>query len=371
MKLFNGKETVEFIKEKDNIQVILDKTQYDKDSLTIIQTYLQAEKIEDNLTIRYELPQGAQPFTRCARNAKTKVEKLQLAEKFSQLMSLEESYQIPYLHPENLYLEGERLFVVYSGLEGILVPNSYDADLFLNNLKALILSLFNSKLTYEKALKGAPALSDKFSQTIIQTDSPTALFTFIRQELVTTQSKMKATKRVVAKNAYLFYRVIGVLALAVALVLGFFFYQTSKTSQKRADIIEAQTSFMTNNYAKTQSDLEKYAPKDLSKSAKYVLAVSSINLTDLTAAQKQAILNNISIKSDDNTLNYWLYVGRGEFEKALNLAQNLGDDQLTLLAYTDLYQATKLDNKMDGAKKQKRLADYNKQIEELTKKLGK
>jgi uncharacterized membrane protein YukC len=43
-------------------------------------------------------------------------------------------------------------------------------------------------------------------------------------------------------------------------------------------------------------------------------------------------------------------MGRGHFE-ALNLAQNLGDDQLTLLAYTDLYQATKL-NKMAGDKKQ-------------------
>ena len=64
-------------------------------------------------------------------------------------------------------------------------------------------------------------------------------------------------------------------------------------------------------------------------------------------------------------------MGRGEFEKALNLAQNLGDEQLTLLAYTDLYQATKLNDKMAGAKKQKRLADYSKQIDELTKKLGK
>ena len=96
-----------------------------------------------------------------------------------------------------------------------------------------------------------------------------------------------------------------------------------------------------------------------------------MNLADLTSAQKQTILNTLSIKTDDNTLNYWVNMGRGHFEEALNLAQNLGDDQLTLLAYTDLYQATKLNTKMAGEKKQKLLQEYTKQIEELTKKLGK
>lgn len=371
MKLFNGKEYLEFVKETDSVQVILDKTQYDKEAFTTIQSYLQVEQLEDNLTITYAVPQGAIPFTRVANNAKTKLEKLQLADKISQLSYLINDYQIPYIHPENLYITGDQFFVMHSGLEGTLAPNHQDSDLFLNNLKSLILSLFLSKLSYEKILDGLSAINDKFSRQIVQADSTEALFNFIRQELVLTEDKIKSTKRLVSKNTYQLYRITGVVAVIIAIVSVVFWYRTSNADKKKAAIIEAQTSFMTNNYAKTQTDLEKYAPKDLTKSAKYILAVSSINLSDLTAAQKQAVLNNISIKSDDNTLNYWLYAGRGEFEKALNLAQNLGDEQLTLLAYTDLYQATKLNDKMDGAKKQKLLADYSKQIDELTKKLGK
>lgn len=166
-------------------------------------------------------------------------------------------------------------------------------------------------------------------------------------------------------------RVFGVLAFVFALIMGFFFYQYKTSNDKSEAIVAAQTSFITNNYAKTQTDLEKYTPASLPKSAKYILAVSSVNLADLTSAQKQTILNTLSIKTDDNTLNYWVNMGRGHFEEALNLAQNLGDDQLTLLAYTDLYQATKLNTKMAGEKKQKLLQEYTKQIEELTKKLGK
>lgn len=371
MKLFNGKEYLEFVKKDKKIQVILDKTQYNSDSMAIIREYLQVEMLEDTLGIIYELPEGAVAFTQSVQNAKTRLEKLQLADKVSQLVTLVNRYQIPYIHPENLYLSGEHLFVVHSGLEEIVSPIHHDDALFLRNLKALVLSLFNSKLSYEKILEGSPALSDKFLQLITQAEDTEALFSFIRQELMLTESKIRATKRLVSRNTYQFYRIFGVLALLVAIGTIFLGYRISNANKKQAAIIEAQTSFMTNNYAKTQTDLEKYAPKDLTKSAKYILAVSSINLSDLTATQKQAVLNNISIKSDDNTLNYWLYVGRGEFEQALNLAQNLGDEQLTLLAYTDLYQATKLNDKMDGAKKQKLLSDYSKQIEELTKKLGK
>lgn len=100
------------------------------------------------------------------------------------------------------------------------------------------------------------------------------------------------------------------------------------------------------------------------------MAASSVNLSDLNLNQKQSILNNLSTKSDDNTLNYWIYTGRGDFNQALDLAQNLGDDQLTLLAYSNLYDSTKLNATMNGDKKQQLLSEYSQKIEDLKKKLG-
>jgi uncharacterized membrane protein YukC len=65
-----------------------------------------------------------------------------------------------------------------------------------------------------------------------------------------------------------------------------------------------------------------------------------------------------------------VYTGRGDFAHALNLAQNLGDDQLTLLAYINQYQVAKLDGSMDGATKQKTLSDLEKKINDLTAKVS-
>ena len=58
----------------------------------------------------------------------------------------------------------------------------------------------------------------------------------------------------------------------------------------------------------------------------------------------------------------------GEVER-LEIAQNFGDDQLILHAYTKLYDATK-NSTMSGAKKQKQLEEYQKAIDTYTAKVG-
>jgi type VII secretion protein EssB len=183
------------------------------------------------------------------------------------------------------------------------------------------------------------------------------------------QEQVAATKVSVSKHRYGWYRTVGVGGLAVAVAAGVFAWQSGSQNSLQASVIASQARFLANDYSGALAELDARATTSLPASAKYVLAVSSVNLYDLTATQKQSVLNTISEKSDDVTLNYWIEMGRGDFEQALDYAQNLGDDQLALLAYTDLYQATKLDDRMAGGKKQELLSEYTKAIDELTAKL--
>lgn len=371
MQIFDGKETIDLTRSGDTVQVRLLKTQYDESSLPVIQEYVLIEEAEEGLWITYQLPANAASFGETAGKRRTRLERLQLTEKLGFLVEHTGNYRIPYIHPDNLFLNGEGLHVVHSGLQTILAPTDFDAPLFLKNYKALVLFVFHQKLAYEKLLNGDRSLNDAFSKNVNRAETPAELSAFLSTELAKEREKIGSTKRLVSRGKYSFYRFVGIFALLFAIVSSGFLAYFFLNNQKQEAIITAQTSFMTNNYAQAQSDLKEYSPDELPKAARYVLAVSSIHLTDLTGTQKQTVLNNISIKSDDNTLNYWVYMGRGMFDKALDLAQNLGDDQLTLLAYTDLYQAAKLNSQMDGAKKQKLLDDYTKQIQELTEKLGK
>ena len=64
-----------------------------------------------------------------------------------------------------------------------------------------------------------------------------------------------------------------------------------------------------------------------------------------------------------NILLYWIYIGKGDFEKIIRYCpKNLGDNQYILHAYTKLYDATKANNKMNGEKKQALLKNMKKQL---------
>lgn len=368
-EITNGKETLTIERQQQQVLVTLRKLQYDAEALDIIGLYVQSEETEEGLQIFYPLSHHAVILSDLVQTSLSKLEKLQLVEKICHLFKQRNQYRVPFLHPKNLCLDGEQLKVIHYGISDALTPMKIDELLLFKDIKALILHVFHPELPFEQLIQGGIALKDKFSETISQFDEMEALDEFIQNELREQKKFIATSQRLVSKTKYLVYRTVGIVGILLATVSGIFSYYFWRASQKQEAIIAAQSNFIVNNYAATQDELEGYSPESLPKSAQYILAVSSIQLTDLTDEQKESVLNTISVKTDENTLNYWIYTGRGNFKEALNLAQNLGDDQLILLAYTNLYQLTKLDSKMDGAEKQKLLADYTKEIENLQEKL--
>lgn len=71
-------------------------------------------------------------------------------------------YQIPFIHPENIYFEGEKLKIIHFGLKGLVTPQAENPVLFLKAVKGLILSIFQSKVSYEKCLGRAAKFERSF-----------------------------------------------------------------------------------------------------------------------------------------------------------------------------------------------------------------
>ncbi|MFK3669732.1 type VII secretion protein EssB [Leifsonia aquatica] len=351
------------------LRVGVPKNGYDEASLDVIRRYVDASEADAGLVIEYALGDADISFREAVSRAATRLDRLALAQKLAACTDHRGSFRVPVIHPDNVYLNGDRLRIVHCGLQGMLAPMSFDESLFLRSLQAMVIQTHRPKLTFEQLLDGAKGLRDSFSASVWQTTTTDALFALIDAQLKAEKAQVAATKVSVSKRRYSWYRVLGVLGVAVGVVAGAFAWTAQSQNRLQTAVVDAQARFLASDYSGALGKLDGYAAASLPASAKYVLAVSSINLDDLTATQKQAILNNVSEKSDDVTLNYWIAIGRGEFEQALDLAQNLGDDQLTLLAYTDLYQATKLNSTMPGGEKQKRLDEYAKAIDELTSKL--
>lgn len=371
MKLSDGMTNLELERNKSDFQVRLLSTQFKKSALSELPEGVIAKEEDETWLLSYSVPEKAKSLTTLIQKTKSRLDKLKLAQKLSSLSYLEMKFSVPFLNPENILLSGNELFVVHFGMKSLIAPMELTSEEFLKAYKALVFNIFNPKNSFEALVTGENTNTNKLTQTINLFESIPEIIAFINQETQKEEVKVNQKVTSVSKGRYRFFKYFGLFAIVIALVLGWFTYSYYSNSQKQNAIITAQTDFLTNNYAQTQTALQNYSLSTLPKSARYILAVSSVNLSDLTMTQKQSILNNVSTKSDDNTLNYWVYTGRGNFNQALNLAQNLGDNQLTLLAYTNLYETTKLNTTMNGSKKQQLLDQYNKEIQTLTKSLGK
>lgn len=374
MKIFDGQDTLTFERQEEQLTVFLTGTQVKPQELNFIRSKIALDEALDKefaFQVAYPLLSNLKNLKDLVMATKSQLQRLELALKLKHLIAQKSGYKIPFVHPENIFFINGDFSFIHVGMREVLVPMETDASLFLSQYKALVLSVLNPKISYENLVNGETSLKDKLSQAIASSYSLEEVHRLVEIELIKEKQKDETALVKVSKARYSFFKYAGSVALVAAIAMGTLtFIDRTTTIPKQQAVTKAQANFITNHYDKTLDDLKDYQPDQLSKDARFVLASSSIHLADLSQTQKSAVLNNISSTTDDNTLNYWIYQGRGEFEKSLNLAKNIGDDQLTLLAYTDLYQATKLNSAMDGEEKQKKLEEYNKQIQELSKSLG-
>ena len=375
MKLFDGQNTLTAERKDEQFIVYLTGTQVNQQELEFIKSNTNLVSSEDEeyaFKISYPLSNTEKSLKSLMLEMKSELERLELILKLKTLSTQNSGYKVPFVHPENIFFIDGYLTFIHIGIRDGIAPMNIDDTLALSQYKALTLAILNPKISYDNFVNGEMSLRDKFSQALSNCDSFEEVLHLVETKLTKERQKEEAALVKVSKGRYRFFKYAGSVAVVAAIAMGVLTVIDQKTTiPKQKAIMTAQADFITSHYDKTLDDLKSYQPKQLSKDARFVLASSSINLANLSQTQKAAVLNNISSTTDDNTLNYWIYQGRGEFEKALNLAKNIGDDQLTLLAYTDLYQATKLNTSMNGDEKQKKLEEYNKQIQELSKSLGK
>lgn len=375
MKLFDGQNTLTAERKDEQFIVYLTGTQVNQQEIEFIKSKTNLVSSEDEefaFKISYPLSNKEKSLKSLMLEMKSELERLELVLKLKTLSTQNSGYKVPFVHPENIFFIDGDLTFIHIGIRDGIAPMNIDYTLALSQYKALTLAILNPKISYDNFVNGEMSLRDKFSQALSNCDSFEEVLHLVETKLTKERQKEEAALVKVSEGRYRFFKYAGSVAVVAAIAMGVLTIIDQKTTiPKQKAIMTAQADFITSHYDKTLDDLKSYQPKQLSKDARFVLASSSINLANLSQTQKAAVLNNISSTTDDNTLNYWIYQGRGEFEKALNLAKNIGDDQLTLLAYTDLYQATKLNTSMNGDEKQKKLEEYNKQIQELSKSLGK
>ena len=367
-------DKIEIKHSEEKVKVILSPNQFSRLKIDTIENYVDATvTLEDNgyLTLLYKKPELSYSLKDLIAEDLSEVKRLELAQKMESISFSEHNFKIPFIHPKNIFLQGSVVKILYFGLEGIMEPIPYTSETFLMTYKALIVSILRPKLDFELLVNGIAAISDSLVQDIVACESYDDVIKYIHEAYDKAYQEEKKKKIAVSKLTWRILSIgIGIFSVATITlgVLAAYYHFWSNPIQKAT--INAQSHFINKQYDSVADDLQGVAVNRLSKEAKFVLASAYVRLDNLSEEQKSSVLNTITPSSEDNLLDYWIYLGKGDYKKSLDLAQNIGDDQLTLHAYTNLYEQTREDKNMNGAEKQKKLGEYRKEIEELSKKLG-
>lgn len=367
-------DKIEIKHSEEKVKVILSPNQFSRLKIDTIENYVDATvTLEYNgyLTLLYQKPKLSYSLKDLIAEDLSEVKRLELAQKMESISFSEHNFKIPFIHPKNIFLQGSVVKILYFGLEGIMEPIPYTSETFLMTYKALIVSILRPKLDFELLVNGIAAISDSLVQDIVACESYDDVIKYIHEAYDKAYQEEKKKKIAVSKLTWRILSIgIGIFSVATITlgVLAAYYHFWSNPIQKAT--INAQSHFINKQYDSVADDLQGVAVNRLSKEAKFVLASAYVRLDNLSEEQKSSVLNTITPSSEDNLLDYWIYLGKGDYKKSLDLAQNIGDDQLTLHAYTNLYEQTREDKNMNGAEKQKKLGEYRKEIEELSKKLG-
>lgn len=239
---------------------------------------------------------------------------------------------------------------------------------FLPRYKALVGSMVQRRYRYDDYLNGGNDLYKKNSllSEIADMGTVNAVKDRLLQEYRTMVREAAQTKQLVSKRSvWLSWIAIPVLAMAL-IVAGYFAVRSVVWDiPYRDSVIQANAAYIAGDFVGSQQVLQGYSVTKLSSETKYFLSRSYVSTEALTEKQKSNVLIGLTPKTDCVIFDYWIYLGRMDFDEAIDIAQRYGDDELLLFAYLKYEVVVRSDTTMSGQDKTALLDELRGKIEAL------
>lgn len=116
-------------------------------------------------------------------------------------------------------------------------------------------------------------------------------------------------------------------------------------------LLAAHASYLSSEYVKVEDILSGIALNKLPLETRYILARSYIYTEGLTPAQRDNLLASISLTIDEIIYEFWIELGRENYDQAIDTAMRLRDDELLLYSYIKQSAYAKTDTTLSGEEK--------------------
>lgn len=327
----------------------------------------------DDITLRYTPKADHVPFINIHKSER--YERLQILKNARTLLESAEKGYTYVLHPLNLFYDDNKMLAaMYVGYDQTLPPIEQSEHDLVRQYQCLVMSTLDTKYDYETLYNGAIDFAKKtpFLQRLYEIKTIQEAITLVEEAYFKEKEVFHQHHRVVTKTSYASYRIIGIVAAIVAtLVVIPLIYTVFYSIPTQERYLEASSAFVSGNYGKTTTILRNDAPEQLPQATKYILSYSYLEEEPMSEVNKKSARKTLSIKSDDRILEYWIYLGREDYKKAMNYALELNNDQFK---YHAAYRAVEIisdSTSLSGEEKQEELKKYTEERDRLDKELRK
>ncbi|MDQ0230844.1 type VII secretion protein EssB [Metabacillus malikii] len=358
------KQTIEFIFQKEKIKLNhQDEISFLKEINPVIKKQIQM--MDDELSVRHTIPTS---FTYLPHMQKIdERDRLLIAFRIVQSVI---SHTLTRIHlfvcPENIVVDkGLNPYFLHYGVKESLPPYEKNSDQLMQDVKATIASIVDIQYTFTQYVNYFETLKRTgLIDQICHANSLAELLTILDKRIQEINEErallVTVNKKTWKLNRYI---LIGLAACFIPTLI-FALYSLFFIQPKQASFIEAQEKFLKNEYSEVVTELQPYEFKEMPKVTQYELSIAYLINESLTEEQKEIIQNTVTLQSDPKYFEYWIHIGRGNADEALDIARLLEDRELILYGLFKYEEQVKADDNLDSDERKQLLTEIEAEIDQ-------
>lgn len=335
---------------------------------------MEAEEAKGEIKLRFADISGLKHWETSQKLAQ--VDKFRLCLNLCQYEKFIEWRQTPVLAPENMLFDINLMpKMLYRGLKDYVEPMEITTEDFLRQLKSLVIATLTDKLNFYQLYEGALAIAKQtpLIREIAQANSVQEVQQLLEKAYLREKEYIEHKLKLVPKGRFkLYFRLLLAMALIAFLFASVVVYFATVTFPFQNMLLETNKYYMASDYNNVINKTSKTAPEKLPQTTKYQVAFAYlVGEKALNESQKNFIFSQFSLKNDPKFLEYWIYNGRGAYEKSLDIAQTLNDIDLEAFALEKNIESLNINTKISGKEKQEKLKTFETSLQELKEKKAK
>lgn len=268
--------------------------------------------------------------------------------------------------PENIVFDQSLTpYFLHYGVKESIPPYEYNQERVRQELNATIAFItdgnyaFQDYLNLYETIELSPA-----ARNILEAEDEESLLTFIQSKLHELDERDKVIVTIPQKKWKLTrYIALGLLICFIPALI-YTLYSIFFLQPRQDAFVTSNEHFLGKEYSDVVDVMAEIDVQDMPDVVKYQLASSYIVNESLTEEQKENIQNTVTLQSDPLYFEYWIHIGRGHAEEALEIARNIEDQDLIMFALIKYREVLKADNDLKSEEKQKKIDEVQAEIDE-------